>query len=395
MSANMITALLESSLLTHIKDLGLTVNISRINWQEAAKPTLTKGIVLVTLQQSAAIHDDYKHKSLGTGNLEDDVAVFCANHSINRGDIQVFPIYATHLPDITLSVDNKYSSNEVVGFAYADQDYDYDILSLNHHILIEHVKTPAIDIVDSLILDTLEWAKNNTYQAVISRGNKVLWNSGLIYRVNDWNELVNQYLILLGFEDAVTSSTAEVFVTTFTIFDNGETGDHGKWFNLKDYPNHDEFYAAATKYVNEELDSYEEEPQAGKLKPYYMDFNISFLEENDFHNNFDTDALIGDEKINPDLWCLLKLSDNDLIVVNAYYEAETQLSDSVEENCKAAKEKLIGRFDGLEDFGRHYVEKAGYLAQLPEHLITCFDYHEAGDILSESTIEYDGFYFQQ
>lgn len=185
------------------------------------------------------------------------------------------------------------------------------------------------------------------------------------------------------------TSTAEVFVTTeHTLYETSDDG-RGKWFDLADYEDHAAFMAAACKYTSENLADGE-----ASVKPYFPEFNISFLEEGDRENNFDVDALIG-EDISPSLWFMLKLSDEDLQMLNAYHEAVYPLLETIEENYKVAKETFIGEFSDEEEFGKHYMKELGYLRSVPEHLLECIDYERAGDILSENTNDYNGYYFKK
>lgn len=188
------------------------------------------------------------------------------------------------------------------------------------------------------------------------------------------------------------SAHAQVYVTTQERYDNdkAEQDGGGKWFDLEDYFDHDEFYTAACEYVQTELADGDAE-----VKPYYSEFDISFLQEGDSDNHFETDNLIGDQKLSESLWFLLELSDEDRNMLNAFYEAYIHLVYSVEDNFTLAKEHFIGQFDSSEDFAREQIKSMGYLDALPEHLEPYFDFDGAGEELARNTKECDGYYFRE
>lgn len=186
-----------------------------------------------------------------------------------------------------------------------------------------------------------------------------------------------------------STATAEVLVATLDLYNEGLDEIQGKWFDLTDYEDHDTFMAAASKYVSEELSNGDT-----AVQPYFSQFNVSFLIEGDTDYNFDIDALIG-EGLSPSLWFMLKLSDDDLNMVNAYCESTHPLFETIEENYKVAKEKLIGYFPDIEDFGKHYMKELKYLESVPEELLGCIDFNEAGEILSDNTNDYNGYFFQK
>ena len=171
-------------------------------------------------------------------------------------------------------------------------------------------------------------------------------------------------------------ATASVFVTTYnTLITDGEETEIGKWFNLKDFADHEEFMAAAMAYAQTEI---------GEENP-----DVMFPHEK---TSFDSHHFIGTQRVREDIWDLLALSDEDIALVEAYQMAFDKWKTSVDCLLEQAKELFIGKFESDVDFAMHlFADKA---KSLPMPFCSNIDWQGVAVDVAAQYFVYNNHYFQ-
>lgn len=141
------------------------------------------------------------------------------------------------------------------------------------------------------------------------------------------------------------NTTARVYVGTYAKYNSGSIA--GKWLDLENYADHDDFMAACAKLHADEDD------------PEFM-----FQDYKGFPRGF-----YGESYIDPDLWEWLDLDDHDRELLAVY-------QDHVDENgtIDQARDAFAGRADSPEDWAAEWLEETGEIAEIPERLRGYFDY---------------------
>lgn len=197
---------------------------------------------------------------------------------------------------------------------------------------------------------------------------------------------------------------AEVLVTTQYAIDN-DTG-LGRWVDLADYPNKAEFEASLIKEFKQVVGDTDPELR-------FKDINASF----------DTDDLILDDVIEGDVWLILKMSQQEVKLLEGWLSFYPMAADGVQDTLDAAQRSFEGRFDSKESYALSHLRKhnvpANIIDVLVEHSAKNIDTDmlevavaaggdedeldylydnnnltSLGESLSAGTFEHNGYYFE-
>jgi len=160
--------------------------------------------------------------------------------------------------------------------------------------------------------------------------------------------------------------TMRIYVGTYAKYNDGNL--FGKWLNLENYTDRDEFYEACA-----ELHVDEEDPEF-----MFQDWE-----------GIPSD-MISESHVSPECWTLLDAYEKyDEDAVNAYCHCFGEWNEN------DFNERYRGEYDSWEDFAEQLVDELGYLDEIPEHLRYYFDYEKyARDLrLGGDVCEHDGYYF--
>ncbi len=158
--------------------------------------------------------------------------------------------------------------------------------------------------------------------------------------------------------------TMRVYVGTYAKYNNGNL--FGKWLDLEDYSDKGEFIEAC-----KELHADEEDPE------------LMFQDWEGIPSD-----MVGESWVAPETWELLDAFNNhDEDAVRAYIKCfgEWDKSDF--------QDRYKGQYDSWRDFAEEFVDEAGYLDEMPEHLRNYFDYDAYARDLKYDFCEEDGYYF--
>jgi antirestriction protein len=159
-----------------------------------------------------------------------------------------------------------------------------------------------------------------------------------------------------------------VYVGTYAKYNDGSIA--GKWLDLTNYADHDEFIAACKALHSDETD-----PEL-----MFQDFEGFPAEYYD------------ETEINSDLWDdYLNLDDDDKALLAAYINATG--ASATEATIESARDQYFGQFDDFESFAYDYVESTGMLHNVPEEVKRYFDYSSFARDLSFDFCESDGHIF--
>lgn len=147
-----------------------------------------------------------------------------------------------------------------------------------------------------------------------------------------------------------------IYVGTYAAYNSGSL--KGRWFDLEDFADADEFYAAIKAFHrNPDNDDSRTAPEDD---PEFMFQDWEGI----------PDSMIGECWLHPDLWDeWIDLDDNDREIVDAYYQYRTDFRPADE-----IKDAFVGRYNSKLDFAYERWEEAGYLADIPEELQGYIDY---------------------
>jgi len=136
-----------------------------------------------------------------------------------------------------------------------------------------------------------------------------------------------------------------LYVGTYHKYNSGSI--FGKWLDLEDYTDPEEFYAACKK-----LHKDEEDPEF--MFQDYEDFPSSLYSESGGVNA---------------IYAYIDLDDHDREIIDAYDE---QLDA---DGYQDVIDRFYGFYDSLEDFAYEYVENC---MEIPESMANYFDYEKFG-----------------
>ena len=160
--------------------------------------------------------------------------------------------------------------------------------------------------------------------------------------------------------------TMRVYVGTYAKYNDGNL--FGKWFDLEDYTDLDEFYEACA-----DLHADEEDPEL-----MFQDWEGI------------PDGMVSECSVDPKCWSLIEAYDEfgeDTVNAYIYCFGEWNRGDF--------QDRYRGEYDSWEDFAEQLVDELGYLDEIPEHLRYYLDYEKyARDIrFSGDVVEHKGYFF--
>ena len=141
----------------------------------------------------------------------------------------------------------------------------------------------------------------------------------------------------------VTASGApSVYVGTYSKYNDGSID--GKWLNLENYKDEDEFYAAAR-----ELHKDEEDPE------------LMFQDFENFPKRF-----YGESSLAKELWDWLELNEDDRELLEVYVDDIGDAKATIED----ARDNFDGTYDSEEDWAENFLDEIGGLSpdQAPNYL---------------------------
>lgn len=160
--------------------------------------------------------------------------------------------------------------------------------------------------------------------------------------------------------------TMRIYVGTYAKYNDGNL--FGKWLDLEDYTDRDDFYKACA-----ELHADEEDPE------------FMFQDWEGILSN-----MIDESYVSPECWSLLDAYEKyDEDAVNAYRDCFGEWNERDFNEC------YRGRYDSWEHMAEELLEETGELDRIPENLRYYFDYEKyANDLrISGDFTEQDGHYF--
>lgn len=160
--------------------------------------------------------------------------------------------------------------------------------------------------------------------------------------------------------------TMRIYVGTYAKYNDGNL--FGKWLDLEDYTDRDDFYKACA-----ELHADEEDPE------------FMFQDWEGILSN-----MINESYVSPECWSLLDAYEKyDEDAVNAYCYCFGEWNEN------DFNERYRGEYDSWEHMAEELLEETGELNRIPESLRYYFDYEKyANDLrIGGDFIEQDGYYF--
>lgn len=160
--------------------------------------------------------------------------------------------------------------------------------------------------------------------------------------------------------------TMRIYVGTYAKYNDGNL--FGKWLDLEDYTDRDDFYKACA-----ELHADEEDPE------------FMFQDWEGIMSN-----MINESYVSPECWSLLDAYEKyDEDAVNAYCYCFGEWNEN------DFNERYRGEYDSWEHMAEELLEETGELNRIPESLRYYFDYEKyANDLrIGGDFIEQDGYYF--
>lgn len=147
-----------------------------------------------------------------------------------------------------------------------------------------------------------------------------------------------------------------IYVGTYAAYNNGSL--KGRWFDLEDYADRNEFYEAIQAFHSDPAnDDSRTEPEDD---PEFM-----FQDWEDIPA-----AYIGESWLDPDVWDKwVNLDDDERELLKTYLEEVYQSGD-----LEVAQDAYHGKFDSELDFAYAYWEESGMLVEIPSHLQNYIDY---------------------
>lgn len=142
-----------------------------------------------------------------------------------------------------------------------------------------------------------------------------------------------------------TTTTPRVYVGTYAKYNNGSI--EGKWLDLEDYSDKEDFLEACAELHKDESD------------PELMFQDFEGIPE----------GMISESHIDDDLWDWVNLDDDDKNLLKVYRD-NIDTSGTLED----AQEAYEGTFTSPEDWAEETLRDQGALASMPENLRGYFDY---------------------
>lgn len=160
--------------------------------------------------------------------------------------------------------------------------------------------------------------------------------------------------------------TMRIYVGTYAKYNDGNL--FGKWLDLEDYSDKEEFLKACA-----ELHRDEEDPE------------LMFQDWEGIPN-----GMVSECSVDAECWELIEAYDEfGEDAVNAYCDCFGEWNE------RDFQDRYRGEYDSWEDFAEQLVDELGYLDEIPEHLRYYFDYEKyARDLrIGGDLTESNGHYF--
>lgn len=170
---------------------------------------------------------------------------------------------------------------------------------------------------------------------------------------------------------------AKVFVTTYAV-GNEQGFATGKYFDLTDFDNYDEFYTEATEYAINVLD--DEDPEL-----CFPDYDVSGILK----------SYVGEHGIDPIVFDIIEIQDEyDMDMVEAYLsDYYCSYKENFDEICRKAEDDYIGYYESNEEYAWEWLEGSGYLDGLPSIISGNIDIESVARDLMLDVYESNGYYF--
>ena len=143
---------------------------------------------------------------------------------------------------------------------------------------------------------------------------------------------------------------AQVYVGTYSKYNNGSL--YGKWIDLTDYSDFEEFYQACKELHADEAD------------PEFMFQDTSFDQELDVV----CEKFVSEHRIDPELWKAFELDEEEVSKVSAIWD-EYNDSLSISEALEKAEATYCGHYSSLEDYVEDMLRKELSCYGIPEKRI--------------------------
>lgn len=172
-----------------------------------------------------------------------------------------------------------------------------------------------------------------------------------------------------------TTAVASVFVTSYAL--GNEYGfATGKWFDLLDYADKEQFLEAATSYI-------------GTLGDHSPELCFP-----DFECNFKSLELIDESYISENVWQVFALEDYEFDVLVAYTDCLGVWYD-FDELLEKAQNNLVGEYESDIDYAEQYLEDTGVIDSDDHHsfLMDYIDMEALARYLTQGLYESNGYYF--
>ena len=172
-----------------------------------------------------------------------------------------------------------------------------------------------------------------------------------------------------------TTMSAEIFVTTYGVA-AVKGFAMGKYFDVTEYENKQDFLAAANDYALNVLGD--------------TDAELCFP---DYSASFKTRGMIEECGVSEGLWEMFELDSDDVEILEAYLDNADMVDDSVIATLEHARIRYAGHFESLEDYANEHYEGCEELEALPEILRNCIDMTEVGRRMTDDMSICNGHYF--
>jgi antirestriction protein len=159
----------------------------------------------------------------------------------------------------------------------------------------------------------------------------------------------------------MTTDTARIYVGTYAKYNGGSIA--GKWLDLEDYADKDEFLKAAAELHKDEAD------------PEFM-----FQDFEGFPR-----ALYSESYINPAIWDWLDLDEDDRELLAVYQDNIDGDAD-----IERARENFHGKYNSKSDWAANFLEDTGSLNEVPEYLRNYIDFDAYARDADMTFIRHDG-----
>lgn len=192
MSQNLTKEALSDNLLKELDKLDWTINITNFTCNEVKKPTIEHHITMVATDQEIQRFVDVNYTTSSFESINDSINAYCQERDIDINSIHVFPLYrlagewsvqnGSNVGKMT--ADRWYKSHGVVGFVYIDKAEVTKRFGYRN----KHIQEGLLEnFINMTVSQTIEWADNKIYRAIIKKDEQIIWDSGIIYHINSWD----------------------------------------------------------------------------------------------------------------------------------------------------------------------------------------------------------------